>query len=126
MLEQIGRMRGHAPWEQQPGRDETIKRGSQLRLRLAHHRGEQGMRKLATDYCRDLGQLLCRAAEPVEPGHERGIEARRHTQCWRRNRSNCARSGDLASCLQYSLGHLLYEQRNTVGTLDDVLPNACR
>jgi hypothetical protein len=76
MLEQIGRVRGHAPSEQQTGRDETVQRRSQLRLRLARHRGEQGMRKLAADYCRDLCQLLGRAAEPVEPRHERGMQAR--------------------------------------------------
>src|ERR1700731_1437350 len=27
---------------------------------------------------------------------------------------------------EYSLCHLLYEQRDAVGPLDDVLPNACR
>src|SRR5262245_61426389 len=54
MLEQISRLRGHAPSEQQTSRDETVQRRSQLRLRLAYHGGEQGMRKLAADYRRDL------------------------------------------------------------------------
>src|SRR5947199_4399139 len=64
MLEQIGHMRWHALPEQQTGRDETIHRRSQPRLRLAHHRGEQGMGKLATDRRRDLCQLLGWAAKP--------------------------------------------------------------
>jgi len=76
MLEQVGRMRGHAPSEQQTGRDETVQCRYQFRLRLAHHRGEQGMRKLAADCRRDLCQLLGRAAEPIEPCHERGMQAR--------------------------------------------------
>src|SRR6516164_5267064 len=53
MLERVGRMRGHAPSKQQTGLDETVQRRSQLRLRLAHHRGEQGInsRPIAAAIC---------------------------------------------------------------------------
>ena len=36
----------------------------------------KGMRKLAADCRRDLCHLLGRAAEPIEPRHERGMQAR--------------------------------------------------
>ena len=84
------------------------------------------MRKLAADCRRDLCQLLGRTAEPVEPRHERGIEARGDRQRRRRNRSNRAFGGGLALGFQHRLGHLLHKQGNTVGTLDDVLPNVSR
>ena len=84
------------------------------------------MRKLAPDCRRDLCHFLGWTAEPVEPSHERSIKARGNPQCRGWNRGNRARSGDLAPCLQHSLGHLLHKQGDTVGTLDDVLPNARR
>ena len=43
MLEQVGRMRRHALPEQQTGSNETIKRRFQLRLRLAHDCGQEGV-----------------------------------------------------------------------------------
>src|SRR5271163_2870553 len=42
-------MRRHALPEQQTGFDETVKRRSQLRCRLAHHRSQQGVGELAPD-----------------------------------------------------------------------------
>src|SRR5262245_56004485 len=107
MFEQIGRMRGHGPSEQQTGRDETVQRRAQLRLRPAHHRGEQDMGKLAADCRRNLCELLDRAAESVEPRHERGIQAGWDRQCRRRNRGNRARDGGLASRFYHRLSHLL-------------------
>ena len=126
MLEQIGRLRGHSASEKQTGRDETVQRRSQLRLRLTRHRGEQGMRKLAADCRRDLRQLFGRAAKPVEPRHQRGIQARGDRQRRGWDRGNRARGGGLAPCFQHRLGHLLHKQGDTVGTLNDVLPNARR
>src|SRR6516165_5038113 len=111
--------------EQQTSLIKTIECRLELPLRLAHNCSQQSMRELAANCRPDLRHLLA-GTEPVEPRHERGIEARRDRQCWRRNRGNRARGGSLAPCFQHRLGHLLYEQRNTVGTLDDVLPNACR
>jgi len=84
------------------------------------------MRKLAADRRRDLCYFLGRAAEPVEPGHERGMQARGDRQCRGRNRRNRALRGRLAPSFQYRLGHLLHEQGDTVATLDDVLPNVRR
>ena len=60
MLEQVGRMRRHALPEQQTSCNETVERRFQLRLRLAHHRSQQGMRELAPDRRPDLRHLLGR------------------------------------------------------------------
>src|SRR6516164_6374960 len=66
MIEQISRVRRHAPPEQQTGRNELVQRQSQLRFRLGHHPSQQGMREFAPDRSPDLRYLLG-AAEPVEP-----------------------------------------------------------
>jgi hypothetical protein len=68
MIEQIARMRRHALPEQQTCRNETVERRSQLRIWLLHHRGQQGMRKLASDRRANLCHVLG-GAEPVEPRH---------------------------------------------------------
>src|SRR5215468_3440339 len=47
MLEQVGRMRRHALPEKQAGGNETVERRSQLLLRLAYDRSQQGIRELA-------------------------------------------------------------------------------
>src|SRR5215468_5575404 len=78
MLEKVGRVRRATLPAQQTSPNETVKRRSQLRLRLAHDRSQQRMGELASDRRPDLCQLLGRAAEPVEPRHERGMQARRH------------------------------------------------
>ena len=69
MLEQIARVRRHALPEQQTSRNETVERRIEFRLRLVHHRSQQGMRKLTPDRRSDLRHLLGRA-EPVEPRHQ--------------------------------------------------------
>jgi hypothetical protein len=119
-------MRGLVTSEQQPSRHETIQRRFQLCLRLARDRREQGMRKLAADCRRDLRQLLGGSPEPVEPRHERGMQACGHGRCPGRNRGHRALGGYLTACLQHRFGHFLHEQGNTVATLDDVLANARR
>ena len=86
VLEQIGRVRRHALPEQQTGRNETVERRLKFRLRLAHHRSQQSMRELTPDGCPDLRHLLGRA-EPVEPRHQRGVQA-----C-----GNCQRDGTAAT-----------------------------
>jgi hypothetical protein len=58
----------HALPEQQTSGNQTIERQSQLRLRLARHSGQQGMRKLPPDRRPDLRNLLS-WAKPVEPRH---------------------------------------------------------
>jgi hypothetical protein len=125
MLEQICRVWRHALPEQQTGGHETVERRCQLRFRLTHHRSQQRMRKLSPDRCADLRHLLG-GAEPVEPRHQRRVQA-----CWNREsggRSRCNRAlgRALAVRFQHRLRHLLYEQRNAVGALDDVLPDARR
>ena len=83
------------------------------------------MGELPPDRRPDLRHLLGRA-EPVEPRHQRGVQACRDRQGRRRNRGGGAPGFALALRLQHRLGHLLHEQRNAVGALDDVLPDARR
>ncbi len=119
MLEQVARLRRHALPEQQACLNETVERRPQLRLGLARHRRQQRMRELPPDRRPDLRHLLGRA-EPVEPRHQRGVQACRDRQGRRRNRRNRAPGRALALRLQHRLRHLLDEQRNAVGALDDL------
>ena len=66
VLEQISRVRRHAPPEQQTGRNEMVQRQSQLALRFEYHRSQQGMPELAPNGRSDLCNLLG-GAESVEP-----------------------------------------------------------
>ena len=97
----------------------------QLRLRLARHRSQQRMGKLPPDRRADLRHLLGRA-EPVEPRHQRGVQACGDRQRRGGNRRDGPPRFALALRLQHRLGHLLHEQRNAVGALDDVLPDVRR
>ena len=76
------------------------------------------MGELAPDCRADLRDLLGRA-EPVEPRHQRGVQACGDRQGRRRNRSSGAPGFALALRLQHRLRHLLDEQRNAVGALYD-------
>ena len=62
-------MRRHALPEQQTGRNETVERRLEFRLRLARHRSQQSMRKLPPNRRSDLCHLLGRA-EPIKPRHQ--------------------------------------------------------
>src|SRR6516162_5241189 len=77
---------------------------------------------LAPDGRPDLRYFLGRPAKPVEPRHQRGVQGYRDSN--RRGRNGCSRALRLTVALrfQHRLGHFLYEQRNTIGPLDDVLP----
>ena len=86
VLEQIGRMRRHALPEQQTSRNETVKRRIEFRFWLTHHRSQQRMRELPPDSCPYLRHLLG-WTEPVEPRHQRSMQACRNRQGWGRNRA---------------------------------------
>ena len=77
------------------------------------------MRKLPPDRCPDLRDLLGRA-EPVEPRHQRRVQACGDRQGRGRNRASGAPRVALALRLQYRLRHLLYEQRDAVSALHDL------
>src|SRR6476661_557402 len=47
--------------KQQSSFDEAVECRIEFRLRLVHHRSQQGVGELPTDYCPDLGHLLGRA-----------------------------------------------------------------
>ena len=119
MLEQVARLRREALPEQQACLQETVERRSQLRRGLACYRSQQGMRELPPDRRPDLRYLPGRA-EPVEPRHQRCVQTRRDRQDRRRNRCNRAPGRALALRLQHRLRHLLDEERNAIGALDDL------
>ena len=104
--------------EQQTSRNKTVKCRLQFCLRLAHDRSQQRMGELASDRCPDLRQLFG-GAESIEPRQQRCVQARGDPQGGRRNRGDSPPSFDLAFRLKHRLGHLLYEQRNPVGALQD-------
>ena len=80
------------------------------------------MRKLPPDRRADLRHLLGRP-KPVEPRHQRGLQACRYRQSGGWNGSSGLLRCALAPRFQYRLGHFLHEQGNAIGALDDVLPN---
>ena len=65
-------------------------------------------------------------AEPIEPRHQRGVQACGDRQGRRRNRRDGPPRFALILSLQHCLGHFLHEQRDAVGALDDVMPQARR
>ena len=83
------------------------------------------MRKLSPDRRPDLRHFFGRA-EPVEPRHQRGVQA--CGDCAERGRNGRSRALGRAFALrlQHRLRHFLDEQRNAVGALDDVLPDVRR
>ena len=125
MLEQVARIGWGAPSKQQTRRNEPVEVGVQFRLRLSHQRSQQHVGKFPADRRADLRHVLCRA-EPVEPRHQRSLQAcrNRHDRRW------CPCEGPLHIALtlrvQHRLGHLLGEQWNAVGALNDVLADARR
>ena len=69
VLEQIGRLRWHAPPKQQSSLDKTFQRFFQYWFRLARHLNQHGVGKLPTNGCADLRYLLGRA-KPIEASHQ--------------------------------------------------------
>ena len=82
------------------------------------------MRELAADRGADRRHLLG-PAQPIKPGHQRRVQARRDGHSRGRNRSNRPPGRALAFRLEGRLGHLFHEQGNAVATLDDVVPDVC-
>src|ERR1700730_857630 len=82
------------------------------------------MREFAADRRSDLRDVFG-GSEPVEPRHQRRMQACGDYQGRRRNCADDALSSASAPRLQYRLGYLFHEQRNAVGALDDVLPDVC-
>ena len=83
------------------------------------------MRELSPDSRSDLRHLLG-GAEPVEPRHQRGVQACGDRQSRRWNGGGSPLRFSLTPRLQHRLGHFLHEQRDAVRALNDVLPDARR
>jgi hypothetical protein len=107
--------------EKQTRREEAVERRLEFNFRLVHHRSQQRMRELAANRRPDLCYLFSRTAEPIKPRHQRCVQARRNSQCWRRNGGGGPLRFALALGLQHSLCHFLHEQRDAVGAFNDVL-----
>jgi hypothetical protein len=90
-----------------------------LSIGLVRHRREQDVRELPPDCRSDLRHLLG-GTKPVEPRHQRGMQACRHRQGRRRNRRYRSPRCVLVLRLQHGLRHLLHEQGNAVGALHDL------
>src|SRR5262245_14743744 len=82
------------------------------------------MRELTAYSGADLRHLLG-PAQPIKPGHQRRVQARRDGQGRGRNRRNRPPGRALAFRLEGRLGHFFHEQGNAVATLDDVVPDVC-
>jgi hypothetical protein len=74
-------MRWRALPEQQTGGDQAVERRVEFYLPLVHHCSQQGMRKF-TPNCRPYLRHLLGWTEPVEPRHQRRVQASRNRQRW--------------------------------------------
>jgi hypothetical protein len=81
------------------------------------------VRKFAPDCCTDLRHLFGRSAEPVEPRHQRGVQACRDGECRPGNHGNGLRRRAQAFRFQHRFRHFFHKQRNAIGSIKDVLPD---
>ena len=125
MLEQVVRTWRGAVSKQQTRRNEPVEIGVEFFLWLSHQRGQQHVGKCPADRCANLRHVL-RRPEPIEPRHQRSMQACRNRHHRRRRLSADPLRVTLTLRVQHRLGHLLGEQRNAVGALDDVLADARR
>src|ERR1700738_140015 len=108
MFKKIGRVRRHTLPEKQTCRHEAVEWRLKLRLPLMDHSLQERMRDLAP-YCRpDLCDFL-RRSEPVQPCHQRCMEACRDANGRRWNRSERTLSSPYVFGLKHRLGHFLNE-----------------
>src|SRR5262249_10948999 len=99
----------HTLLEQQASLLKTLKRRSELRRILLPDGLNQGIRKFAAEGCADLGHLSC-WAQPIKSCHQRGVQACRNGDSWRRNATCSASSVTYGFRFQHRLGHFLHEQ----------------
>jgi hypothetical protein len=117
-------VRSLTPAKQEPGIAELIQRGLQLLLRTLRERRDQFIGELAADHRANLRNLLGNRVEPIEPRHQRCVQACGDSQRRGRNRSRNPLRFALALRLQHRLRHFFHEQRDAVSAFDDVLPDA--
>src|SRR6476620_11622888 len=80
------------------------------------------MRKFPPNHRSYLRNLLSRP-EPIKSRHQRSVQASGNCDGGRRNGTHGAFGRTFSKRLQHRLGHFLDEQRNAIGTLDNVLSN---
>ena len=108
----------HAAAENDARRDERVQRAFELLAAQRCHGDDQLVRELAPDRGPDLSDRSG-LSEPVEPRHQRGVQACRNRKSRRRDRRDRAPGRSHALCFQNRLRHLLHEQGNAVGALED-------
>ncbi|MET0679084.1 MAG: hypothetical protein ABW175_25065, partial [Bradyrhizobium sp.] len=111
--------------KQQTRRNEAVEIGVEFLLRLLHQRGQQHVGKCPADRCANLRHVL-RRPKPIEPRHQRSMQACRNRHHRRRRLGANPLRASFILRVQHRLGHLLGEQGNAVGPLDDVLADARR
>src|SRR6478672_2311019 len=119
VLKEIGCPRRAALSEQQTRGDDAVERRAYIRFRSIRDRRKQRVRELASD-CRSNLRYLLGRAEPVEPRHQRGVQACRNGQERGGNSSSSDTRIALAFCLQHGPCHFLNEERDAISTLDYV------
>ena len=125
VLEQIGGQRRISAAGQQPRLNETVKRRRQRRLVEASHPRQERMGKLAPDRRSDLRHVLGRS-QPVEPRHQRSMEAGGNEKRRRGGRRGLGSRRALVLRLQHCPRHLLDEQRYSIGALDNMAADLFR
>ena len=117
VLEGIGGLWRRAAAIDQAGGDQLVERAAELALVERGHRGEQFVGEGAAERGAELGDGLG-AGQPVEPRHQRVLQAGRNLELDRLDIVRVA--------LEQRPGDLLDEQRHAVGLADDLLDDRGR
>ena len=121
-LEEIGRLRRRPLVATRVRTEEAVERGVQLRLRQTGHASEQGMRKPSADRGADLRHAFGRS-KPVEPSHQRGMEAGGDRGRRRVDRRGGGRRRAFILGLQHRVRNLFDEQGHAIRATNNVLPD---
>src|SRR5215813_10424032 len=121
VLEQIRGARRRATTEKQAGVRQLSERHAQLRVPAAGDSSEQFVGKLATKRGAHLGHLLD-SMQPIEPGQQQSLEARRNGQRW-------YRAGEYVgvilfeqqSAFEYTVCQFFDKQRDAISALDNAV-----
>src|SRR5215472_2188505 len=125
VLEEVVCVWRNALTEQQARTDERLQGIFKIYLTFAGHRLDERMREFAADRRSNLRELF-RSSKTVETRHQRSVKCCGNFEFWRWDRSRCSSRVFLVLRFQYCLGHLLDEQWNAVGPIDQVLTDIRR
>ena len=115
MIEEVCRVGRRALAKQQAGRNQPVQRPVDLSGGFFRNGCQQGVGEFTADRRTDLGHILG-FAQPIEPRQQRCLQGGRHG----------VDRGTTLLGFQHRLGHLLHEQWDAVGTVEDVATNVRR